>query len=334
MKKSRTFPALVVEEDGAGGFTRRVKEREIDELPPGELLVRVQYSSLNYKDALSASGQRGVTRQYPHTPGIDAAGVVEESAVENFRPGEQVIVTGRDLGQNTSGGFGRYIRVPSGWVVPLPKGLSVREAMILGTAGFTAAQCALKITGHGVAAGDGEVLVTGASGGVGSLSVALLALEGYRVTAATGKIHEKKFLEKIGAGRVIGREEVIDTGDRPLLARRWAAAVDTVGGAILSTVIRQTAYRGIVAACGNAAGAELALTVFPFILRGVTLAGVDSAACPDELRRSVWDRLAGGWKLGCLEEIATEVTLDGLDEQIGRILRGEVRGRVIVRLGD
>ena len=332
MNPSRTFRALVVARDASGAFTRRVQERSIDDLPPGEVLVRVEYSSLNYKDALSATGHPGVTRQFPHTPGIDAAGVVEESSSENFRPGAEVIVTGHDLGQNTSGGFARYIRVPAAWVVPLPEGLSVREAMIFGTAGFTAAQCVLKITGHGVAPADGEVLVTGATGGVGSVSVALLARERFRVTAATGKAYKKDFLEKIGASRVIGREEVLDTSGKPLLPRKWAAVVDTVGGEILATAIRQTAHRGIVAACGNTAGLELNLTVLPFILRGVTLAGVDSADCPDELRPEIWRKLAGKWKIGCLEQIATEVTLEALDGYIERILRGEICGRVVVRI--
>ncbi|HLA41185.1 MAG TPA: YhdH/YhfP family quinone oxidoreductase, partial [Candidatus Glassbacteria bacterium] len=272
MNPSRTFRALVVDRDASGAFTRRVQERSIDDLPPGEVLVRVEYSSLNYKDALSATGHPGVTRQFPHTPGIDAAGVVEESSSENFRPGAEVIVSGHDLGQNTSGGFARYIRVPASWVVPLPEGLSAREAMIFGTAGFTAVQCVQKIIGHGVVPADGEVLVTGSSGGVGSVSVALLARAGLRVTAATGKAYKKDFLEKIGASRVIGREEVLDTSGKPLLPRKWAAVVDTVGGEILATALRQTAQRGIVTACGNTAGVELNLTVLPFILRGVTLA--------------------------------------------------------------
>lgn len=332
MNTPRTFRALVVSRDETGGFTRRVQEKNIDDLPPGEVLVRVEYSSLNYKDALSATGHPGVTRRFPHTPGIDAAGVVQESSSERFRPGREVIVSGHDLGQNTPGGFARYLRVPAAWVVPLPEGLSAREAMIFGTAGFTAAQCVLKITGHGLTPADGEVLVTGATGGVGSVSVALLAGEGFRVAAATGKAHKKDFLEKIGAARVISREKILDATGRPLLARRWAAVVDTVGGEILAGAIRQTAHRGIVAACGNAGGSELNLTVFPFILRGVTLAGVDSAACPEQLRADIWKRLAGTWKIGCLEEIATEVTLEALDGYIERILRGEICGRVVVKI--
>src|SRR5690606_11043885 len=225
-----TFDALWIEEQPDGSFTRSIVRRSTDDLPAGDVLVRVHYSSLNYKDALSASGNRGVTRKYPHTPGIDAAGTVVESAVDAFGPGDEVIVIGYDLGMNTAGGFGGYIGVPAGWVVKRPAGLSLREAMIVGTAGFTAAQCVAALVDHGVTPESGEVLVTGATGGVGSMAVAMLGKLGYNVTAATGKRDEVDFLHNLGARTVLERAEVDDQSGKVLLRERWAGVVDTVGG--------------------------------------------------------------------------------------------------------
>jgi len=327
----KKFRALVVEEGEGGKFTRSIKERSVVDLPEGEVLIRVHYSSLNFKDALSATGNKGVTKNYPHTPGIDAAGVVEESSSPQVKPGEEVLVTGYDLGANTDGGYGEYIRVPAGWVVGLPEGLSTRESMIYGTAGFTAALSVYKMEEYGTTPDMGEVLVTGATGGVGSVACAILAKAGYSVVASTGKTDQKEFLTGLGVKEIISRADSADTSGRPLLKGRWAGAVDTVGGDILATAIKSAKQHGVVTCCGNVASGELPINVYPFILRGVSLVGIDSAYCPMDARRKVWSKLAGEWKID-LDGIATEVTLGGLDEQIDLILKGGQKGRVVVNL--
>lgn len=327
-----TFKAMIVEEEGENRFSRRIGQRALDELPPGDVLIEVDYSSLNYKDALSCIGNRGVTRRYPHTPGIDAAGTVVQSDAEGFQEGDEVLVTGYDLGMNTSGGFGRRIRVPSEWVVPLPEGLTVRESMIYGTAGFTAALCVLPILDRPVDPDAGEVLVTGATGGVGSMATAMLARSGYRVTAVTGKPGGESFLRDLGAEAVIGREEVMDDSPKPMLKGRWAAAVDTVGGDMLASVLKAADQHAVVSACGNVAGFQLNTTVFPFILRGVRLMGADSANCPRDLRLRAWNKIAGEWKLPHLERMTTEVALEDLDPFVDDILQGKLSGRTLVRL--
>lgn len=328
----KKFRALVVEEGEDGKFTRSLKERSVGDLPEGEVLIRVHYSSLNFKDALSATGNKGVTKSYPHTPGVDAAGVVEESSSPQVKPGEEVLVTGYDLGANTDGGYGEYIRVPAGWVVGLPEGLSARESMIYGTAGFTAALSVYKMEEYGVTPDMGEVLVTGATGGVGSVACAILARAGYSVVASTGKTDQKEFLTRLGVKEIISRADSADTSGRPLLKGRWAGAVDTVGGEILATAIKSAKQHGVITCCGNVASGDLPINVYPFILRGVSLVGIDSAYCPMDARRKVWSRLAGEWKIDALDGIATEVTLDGLDEQIELILKGAQKGRVVVSL--
>jgi acrylyl-CoA reductase (NADPH) len=329
---SETYRAMIVEETGKGRFERRIGERSVEDLPAGDVRIGVRFSSLNYKDALSASGNKGVTRSYPHTPGIDGAGVVEESAAGPFRPGDEVLVTGYDLGMNTPGGFGEKIRVPASWVVPLPAGLTLEESMVLGTAGLTAAMAVSALEEGGVTPDRGEVLVTGATGGLGTLSVLLLARSGYDVVAATGKSDQKAYLEGMGARAVVPREDVTDTSGRPLLKGRWAGVVDTVGGVILATAIHATKNRGVVACCGNAASHKLETTVFPFILRGVTLTGIESAECPMEERRRLWQRLAGEWKPDRTERFASVVPLAELEPDIDRILTGGQRGRVVVDL--
>jgi acrylyl-CoA reductase (NADPH) len=329
----KTFNALVVRETPDGEFVREVESRALEDLPTGEVLIRVLYSSLNYKDALSAIGNRGVTRSYPHTPGIDAAGVVEESVSDVFQLGEAVIVTGYDLGMNTAGGFGQYIRVPAAWVVPRPEPLSLQECMAYGTAGFTAALSVFRLETHGVTPDQGDVLVTGATGGVGSLALAILAQEGYRVVAATGKLDQAPYLRDLGAAEVVHRDEVLDTTGRVLLKGRWAGAVDTVGGEFLATALKSTRHRGAATTCGNVASAELHLTVYPFILRGVSLLGVDSANCPMPMRLELWQKLAHAWRLPQLERIVSVCTLEGLDREIDRILEGKQRGRVVVNVG-
>ncbi|MEE9122163.1 MAG: YhdH/YhfP family quinone oxidoreductase [Syntrophobacteria bacterium] len=329
---SQTFKAMVVQETPDGKYTRRIAEKSLDDLPAGEVLVRVHYSSLNYKDGLSATGHRGVTKHYPHTPGIDAAGVVEESLSEAFQPGDEVIVTSYDLGMNTSGGFGQYIRVPAGWVVPLPENLSPRESMAYGSAGLTAGFCILKLQEHGVTAERGEILVTGATGGVGSFAVAMLAKIGYQVAAVTGKMEEKQFLIDLGAKEVISRDEATDTSGKPLLKGRWAGVVDSVGGEILATAIRSTKPHGAVTCCGNVASPDLQMNVYPFILRGISLVGIASQNCPMNIRRQTWEKIAGEWKLDNLDRQTSVSLLEELDSQIDRILAGKQKGRVIVDL--
>ncbi|MEN8133981.1 MAG: YhdH/YhfP family quinone oxidoreductase [Thermodesulfobacteriota bacterium] len=326
------FKALVVREDGAGGYRRKVEERTLTDLPAGEVLVRVEYSSLNYKDGLSAIGNRGVTRRYPHTPGVDAAGRVAESIDARFRPGDPVVVSCYGLGMNTAGGFGQYIRVPVGWVMPLPAGLTARQSMIYGTGGFTAAHSVWKLIKQGVRPEQGKILVTGATGGVGSFSVAILAREGFQVTAVTGKESARQFLLDLGAAEVISRDQAIDASGRMILKGRWAGVVDTVGGEMLATAIKSTRYGGVVTCCGNVAGPEFNASIFPFILRGVTLLGIDSAECPMALREQIWQRLATDWKLTGLDDICTEIGLDGISEAIDRILEGGIKGRVLVNL--
>jgi acrylyl-CoA reductase (NADPH) len=326
-----TFRCYLVTKDGRQA-RGEVVERPLTDLPDGEVLVRVAYSSLNYKDALSATGHPGVTKKFPHVPGIDAAGTVADSRSSDFKRGDEVIVTGHDLGQNTWGGFGQYIRVPASWVVRRPHGLSARESMVLGTAGFTAAQCVLSLVEHHLEADSGEVVVTGASGGVGSLSVALLAKAGYRPVASTGKPSAHDLLRQLGAARVVGREDVHDASDKPLLASRWAAGIDTVGGRTLATLLRSLVRGGCVAACGLVGGVDLPLTVYPFILRGVELIGIDSAECPYDRRLLVWQKLAGDWKLDHLDVVSSEVTLDELPEQIQKILHGQTTGRIVVNV--
>lgn len=329
---SISFKALVVEKTSEGSFSRSIQEWEFENLPDNDVLINVHYSSLNYKDALSASGHKGVTKNYPHIPGIDAAGIVKESNDERFQQGDHVIVTSYDLGQNTPGGFGQYIRVPGDWVVPLPDSLSLRESMIIGTAGFTAAIGIHHLRHNHLKPDSGPVLVTGATGGVGSMAVNILSKLDYDVTAATGKMEQESFLKDLGAYSVIHRDEVQDESSRPLLSSRWAGAIDTVGGIMLDTAIRQTKHNGTVSCCGNVVGHELHTNVYPFILRGVHLAGMDSGNCLMDLRKDLWHKLASTWKPGNLESLATERSLEGLNKEIDRILEGKQVGRILVNL--
>lgn len=325
-----TFKALVVEELTDGKFKRSIQDWDIDNLPENDVLIKVQYSSLNYKDALSATGNKGVTKHYPHIPGIDAAGTVAESKDPNFKEGDKVIVTGYDLGQNTYGGFSQFIRIPADWIVPLPESLSLRESMILGTAGFTAAIGVHHLRHNAITPDSGQILVTGATGGVGTLAVGILAKLEFNVTAATGKMDQKPFLQKVGATSVIHRSEVQDDSSRPLLGSRWAGAIDTVGGNILDTALRQTQHNGTVACCGNVLGHELHTNVYPFILRGVHLAGMDSGNCLMDQRKQLWKNLASGWKPKDLQELAKECSLSDLNTEIDRILEGKQVGRILV----
>jgi putative YhdH/YhfP family quinone oxidoreductase len=332
MALPQSFKAMVVSETADKKFVREVKQKNLEDLPAGELIIEVKYSSLNYKDALSASGNKGVTRKYPHTPGIDAAGTVVDCSNRSFAVGDQVVVTGFDLGMNTSGGFGQYVSVPSGWAVKLPQGLSAKESMSYGTAGFTAALCVTRLLAGGLAKEQGEVLVTGATGGVGSIAVGILGKLGFDVVAATGKTGEKDFLTRLGAKTIISREEANDTSGRPLQKPRWAGVVDTVGGNILATALKTAKYGGLVAACGNTMSADLAVSVYPFILRGVSLLGVDSVEVPMSTRLRVWQKLAQDWKVNFSGDLISECSLEELSPKIDQILQGAVRGRVVVDL--
>ena len=329
---STSFQALVVRQAEEKQYSRKIETRSTDDLPEGEVLVRVHYSSLNYKDGLSCIGAKGVTREYPHTPGIDAAGIVESSSSDEFKSGDSVIVTSYDLGMNTSGGFGQFIRVPSAWVVPLPEGMTLRESMVYGTAGYTAGLSVNALLHQGLTPEQGPIVVTGASGGVGSVSVALLAGLGFQVKASSGKTEAADFLRELGATEIIGREEVNDESGKPMLKQLWAGGIDTVGGNALSTMIKACQAGGAVAVTGNVVSPDLPITVFPFILRGVNVLGIDSQNTPMALRRKVWNLLAGEWKPKNLENLAKECTLDQLDPEIERILSGAQQGRVLVNL--
>lgn len=331
METSTRFKAHVVEKAEDGQFVRSIRQRSIADLPPGDLVVRVRYSSLNYKDALSATGHPGVTRQFPHTPGIDAAGEVVSCGSGAFAAGDKVLVTGHDLGMETDGGWGEFIRIPAEWAVRLPAGLTEREAMALGTAGFTAALSVLKLEQAGVTPPDGDILVTGATGGVGALAVAILAQAGYRVTASTGKSADEAFLRGLGATEIITRDAVTAGSERPMMKERWGGCVDVVGGETLAAAVKSTRYGGAVTCCGLVGSTELPMNVFPFILRGVSLIGIDSVKCPAGTRVQIWEKLAGEWKPGQLPEMTTEVTLEGLEEKIQEMLRGGSHGRVVVR---
>jgi acrylyl-CoA reductase (NADPH) len=326
------FSALQARESAAGGFEQVIVLRDIDDLPAGELLIRVKYSSLNYKDALSASGNRGVTKSFPHSPGIDAAGVVEASSVAEFSVGDEVIVTGYDLGMNTSGGFAQYIRIPASWALKRPKGLSLRDSMVLGTAGLTAALCVDKLERAGVTPDAGPIVVTGATGGVGSIAVVLLSSLGYSVTAATGKESQAEFLKSLGADAVVLRSQLQEGTQRPLLKEQWGGAVDTVGGEILFNVLKSLRYGASAACCGLTAGVDFSANVLPFILRGVNLLGVDSVELPLVVKASMWDKLSLQWKVN-LDALVSEVTLEQLPKAIAQILAGQQVGRVLVNLG-
>lgn len=331
-----TFKALLVEEKqddntGKARYEAGVVQRAIQDLPDGDVLIRVHYSSLNYKDAMSARGNKGVTRQFPHTPGIDAAGEVAADG-GGFSAGDEVVVIGYDLGMETDGGFGQYIRVPAGWVVRRPEGLSLREAMIIGTAGFTAALCVEKLLLNGLVAEQGPVLVSGATGGVGSYAVALLARLGFSVTALTGKADAADYLKGLGADAVLERSELSAESSRPMLKEQWAGAVDTVGGEILSNTLKSTQYGGSVACCGLVASPVFSASVLPFILRGINLLGVDSVNLPLETKAAIWQRLGGEWKVDDLEQMATEIGFSELNGALDTVFQGGARGRYLLNL--
>ncbi|KAF0200921.1 MAG: quinone oxidoreductase YhdH/YhfP [Bacteroidetes bacterium] len=326
------FRAIVVTEEKNGSFSVNVQTRNISDLITHDVLIRVLFSGINYKDALSASGHKGITRRFPHTPGIDAAGIVVESANQQFQPGDEVIVTGYDLGMNTSGGFAEYIRVPAGWVVKKPEGLSLEECMIIGTSGFTAASAIFEIMKHGIRPEDGKILVTGASGAVGSMAVAMLATAGYNVLASSGKPEAETILRQIGASEITGREAIDDKSGKGLLPARWIAALDTVGGNTLATVLLSTAERGLVANCGMLASDKLEVPVFPFIIRGVRLVGIASADTPMSRRLEIWKLIADKLKSEHLHSLAQTISLDEIPEALIRMKASENIGKILVRM--
>ena len=329
---SKTFKSMLVSENESDKFELEIVKREIDSLPEGDILINVKYSSLNFKDALSASGNRGVTRNYPHTPGIDAAGIVVESSSTSFRPGDKVIVTGFDLGMNTSGGFSEYIRVPSGWAIPLPDHMSMKESMMFGTSGLTAALSVYKIVSAGITPKSGDILVTGATGGVGSCAVSILSKLGYTVTAATGKMEESDTLKELGASHIVDRHSLVDGSGKLILKGSWAGVVDTVGGEMLSTALKSSKYGAVVTCCGNVSGHSFNASIYPFILRGITLFGIDSVQCPMDLRTHIWDMLSNEWKNDSLMNHTQEVSLEDLKSQIDLMLHGKLGKKTIVNL--
>jgi len=327
------FKALVVREKDDGSFSKRIETRSIaTDLPDHEVLIKVKYAGLNYKDALSASGHRGVTRKYPHTPGVDAAGIVISDRSGTFKEGQEVICTSYDLGMNTPGGFAEYIAVPAGWVVPLPLGITLKESMVMGTGAFTAALALHKMEMAGQRPEMGEIVVTGATGGVGSMAVAILAKAGYNVVAASGKKDKYISLLEIGAKNCIPRQDVDDKSGKPMLKSRWAGAIDNVGGNTLSTLLKSTGKEGCVASIGLVDSPQLETTVFPFILNGVNLLGVDSADTPMTTRLKIWNKLGNEWRLENISRLQNIVKLDDIAFYMDKMLKGETVGRIVVQM--
>ncbi|MET3695845.1 putative YhdH/YhfP family quinone oxidoreductase [Bacillus oleivorans] len=326
------FKALMVNKK-EDQVTAGVKQLKLDDLPEGEVLIRVAYSGVNYKDSLAAIPNGNIVRFYPFVPGIDMAGVVVSSSDPRFQEGDEVIATSYEIGTTHFGGYSEYARIPADWVVPLPKGLTLKESMIIGTAGFTAALSVLRLEDNNVTPDNGKVLVTGATGGVGSFAVSILSVLGYDVEASTGKESEHEYLKKLGAVSIVSRDEVYKGEIKPLGKQKWAAAVDPVGGETLASILSQIQRGGSVAVSGLAGGKQVPTSVFPFILRGVNLLGIDSAYCPMKTRLKTWHRLATDFKPANLEDfIHQEVILEQLPEVFPMLLKGQVRGRILVKL--
>lgn len=328
------FRALIVEEVSENIFQRKILKKTTDFLKENDTLIKVAYSTLNFKDALSARGHKGITRNYPHIPGIDASGIVIDSKSGKFKLGDKVLVTGYDMGMNTFGGFSELISVPSDWIVPLPENLSLREAMIFGTAGFTVGLSIDSILENYISPDDGSVLVTGATGGVGSLAVMMLSKIGFKVIASTGKAEKTEFLQSIGANEVISRNDVINETEKPLLPKKWIAVLDNVGGLTLSTAIRSTSNHGVICTIGNTSSDKFSISVYPFILRGVRLIGIDSAETEMSKRLKIWQKISTDWKPNNLDLIVKETNLDSLSEEIDLMLQGKQCGKVLIKISD
>jgi len=331
---STAFRAFVVNKTGED-FTTGFKELTKADLPHGEVLIKVSYSSVNYKDGLASIPEGKIVRSYPFVPGIDLAGIVAESNDSRFKSGDEVIATSYDLGVSHYGGFSEYARVKADWIVPLPAGLTLKEAMALGTAGFTAALAIHQLEKNGLKPQNGPVLVTGATGGVGSVGISILSNLGYTVVASTGKSSEHDYLRELGANEIISREETSAESNRPLEKERWAGSLDSVGGSTLAYLIRTTKYGGSIASFGNTGGPNLNITVFPFILRAINLLGIESVNCPMELRNQLWHRLASNYKpRHLLDMIGHEVPFEELPQALATILKGGSRGRTIIRVSS
>jgi len=322
------FQAIVIDKQD-DAQSAELTQIDAAQLPEGDVLVDVAYSTLNYKDALALTGSAPIIRQYPLTPGIDFSGIVAESAHPDFKPGDRVVLNGWGVGEKHSGGLAEKARVKGDWLVPLPDGVSLRQAMAIGTAGYTAMLCVLALENYGVTPESGEIVVTGAAGGVGSVATALLSAKGYDVAAVTGRPEEEAYLKALGASSIVPREE-LEGKVRPLGKERWAGAIDVAGSTMLANVISGMKYRGVVAACGLAAGMDLPSSVAPFILRGVTLAGIDSVMCPKEERMAAWQSLASDLDMSKLEGMELEVAFNDVIETAPKFLQGQVRGRVVV----
>ena len=327
-----TYKAFEVREETEKNFVGTIVEKSALELAEGSVSIEVCYSSVNYKDALSASGSKAVTREYPHVPGIDAAGTVLANTDSNFAVGDEVVVTGYDLGMNTAGGFGQQVTVPGGWVTKLPVGLSLRDSMVLGTAGLTAGLCVNKLLLNGITPEAGKVLVTGATGGVGIIACALLVKLGFEVVASTGKLAETAKLTALGVSEVISREAFSEENPRPMLKESYAAAVDVAGGTTLVNVIKSLSYGGSVAACGLVDSPALSATVLPFILRGVNLLGVDSVELPLAQKQQVWNLFANEWALSDIDSLAETIVLAELPAVLAKVLAGGAIGRYVLDL--
>ncbi|MDB2504454.1 YhdH/YhfP family quinone oxidoreductase [Gammaproteobacteria bacterium] len=327
-----TYKAFEVREETEKKFVGAIVEKSALELVEGSVSIEVHYSSVNYKDALSASGSKAVTREYPHVPGIDAAGTVLASTDSNFAVGDEVVVTGYDLGMNTAGGFGQQVTVPGGWVTKLPVGLSLHDSMVLGTAGLTAGLCVNKLLLNGITPEAGKVLVTGATGGVGIIACALLVKLGFEVVASTGKLAEAAKLTALGISEVISREAFSEENPRPMLKESYAAAVDVAGGATLVNVIKSLSYGGSVAACGLVDSPALSATVLPFILRGVNLLGVDSVELPLAQKQQIWNLFANEWALTEIDSLAETIVLAELPAVLAKVLAGGAIGRYVLDL--
>ena len=328
-KLKMKYKALVTTEDNKT-FNNSVQVKSLDFLPDNNTLIKVKYSSLNYKDALSASGNKGVTRSYPHTPGIDAAGIIEETSSKKFKKGDEVIVTGYDMGMNTFGGFGEFIKVPEEWIIKKPSNLSLSESMAFGTAGLTAGLCLRKLLQHGLKPDDGKVFVSGVTGGVGIISLMLFSKLGFEVTAITGKMNEKDFLIDLGANEVIDRNDLDVDLVSPLQKPIYSGGIDAVGGKILSNLICSTTQRAAIACCGMVGGLSLDTSIFPFILRGLSLFGIDSAESLLEVKDEVWKSFSSDWKLENIDQNIKNISLDELPTEIEKILKGKQIGRVRV----
>lgn len=321
------YRALITSEDNKT-FINSIEKRNITDLPNNDTLIKVKYSSLNYKDALSASGNKGVTRNYPHTPGIDAAGIIEETSGNVFKPGDEVIVTGYDMGMNTFGGFGEYIKVPQEWIVKKPDNLSLSESMAFGTAGLTAGLCLRKLLAHGLKPEDGDVFVSGVTGGVGIIALMLFKKLGFNVTAITGKLDQEEFLKNLGANQVIDRNTLDLDLISPLQKPIYSGGIDAVGGKILANLICSTSQRAAIACCGMVGGLSLDTSIFPFILRGLSLFGIDSAESLIDVKKEIWSNFSSSWKLENIDENIKDISLDELPNEIEKILKGNQIGRV------